>query len=89
MDILLRSPLLPVFRTLRCTEKKLEAKFPAVGNSIVLMMAVIAYDFGVNNVLDRLLGESPLGSLSCILVGMGLVLGVRLAGFKVLNFWEV
>jgi len=83
------SPLLPVLRALRSTERRLEAKVPAIGNSIVLMTAVIAYDFGVNNVLDRLLGESPLGSLSCILVGLGMVVGVRLAGFKVLNFWEV
>eukprot|EP00879_Flechtneria_rotunda_P002881 GHRR01003096.1.p1 GENE.GHRR01003096.1~~GHRR01003096.1.p1 ORF type:complete len:189 (+),score=51.36 GHRR01003096.1:93-659(+) len=80
--------VLPVARAVHAAEQRLEAALPSVGNAVLLMVAFILYDYGWNNILDRLLGNSPLGSICCIMTGLGMILGVRLMGHKPLDFWR-
>lgn len=80
--------VLPALRAVRAAEKKLEADFSAVGYAILLMVAVILYDRGWNNLLDRF-DESVLGDLCCILVGLGIVFGVKFMGWQPKDYFNV
>jgi hypothetical protein len=67
--------------------RRLGAPLPAVAWAVVVMVAVIAYDRGVNNLLDRLDGASLRGSLASILAGLALVFGVKLSGGRPRDMW--
>lgn len=80
---------LPVYAAVKTAEERLEADIPSVGNAIIVMVAIIMYDMGWNNILDRLLGDSVQGSVSCILVGLGMVLGVKILGLQPKDYWRI
>lgn len=79
---------LPLRRTVRTAERKLGAELSAVGFAIVLMVAVIMYDRGWNNLLDRL-DDSLLGDVCCMIAGLGMVTGVRLMGWQPKDYFNV
>jgi hypothetical protein len=79
---------LPLRRTVRTAERKLGAELPAVGFAIVLMVAVIMYDRGWNNLLDRF-DESVLGDVCCMIAGLGMVFGVKLMGWQPKDYFNV
>lgn len=79
---------LPLHRTVRTAEQKLGAELPAVGFAILLMVAVIMYDRGWNNVLDRF-DDSVLGDVCCMIGGLGMVFGVKLMGWQPKDYFNV
>ncbi|KAF8067176.1 hypothetical protein HT031_002223 [Scenedesmus sp. PABB004] len=70
---------LPLLRGVRGAEARLEADVRSVAAAVALMTALIAYDRGVNGVLDAI-DDSVDAGVASVLVGLGLVFGVRLAG---------
>jgi hypothetical protein len=70
-------------------ERRLETELSAVAGSVAFMVGIIFYEYGVQSCLDRLLGDSPAGSLSCVVSGLGLVLAVKLSGAKIGNLWSL
>lgn len=70
-------------------ERRLETELSAVAASVAFMVGIIFYEYGVQSCLDRLLGDSPAGSLSCVVSGLGLVLAVKLSGAKIGNLWSL
>jgi hypothetical protein len=79
---------LPLRRTVRTAERKLGAELSAVGFAILLMAAVIMYDRGWNNLMDRF-DESVLGDVCCMTAGLGMVFGVRLMGWQPKDYFNV
>lgn len=79
--LVIRSAL-PVFRTIRFTERRLEADLLTIATTVMLVVGFIIWDRGVEELLDGLLGDDPKGSVFCIVVGLGMVVAVRLSGFK-------
>jgi hypothetical protein len=79
--LVIRSAL-PVFRTIRFTERRLEADLMTIAATVMLVVGFIIWDRGVEELLDGLLGDGPKGSVFCIVVGLGIVVAVRLSGFK-------
>lgn len=70
-------------------EQRLEASLPSIGATIAFMVGVIILEFGVQGLLDHYLGDSVLGSVACILVGLGIVLWIKLAGLQVSTLWQI
>jgi hypothetical protein len=79
---------LPLRRTVRTAERKLGAELSAVGFAILLMAAVIMYDRGWNNMLDRF-DDSVLGDVCCMIAGLGMVFGVKLMGWQPKDYFNV
>jgi len=79
---------LPVLRTVRFTERRLEADLLTIATTIMFVNGFIVWDRGLESMLDGLLGDSAKGSILCILLGLGLVVGVRLSGAKVGNIFS-
>jgi hypothetical protein len=79
---------LPLRRTVCTAERKLGAELSAVGFAILLMAAVIMYDRGWNNLLDRF-DESVLGDVCCMIAGLGMVFGVKLMGWQPKDYFNV
>lgn len=79
--LVIRSAL-PVLRTIRFTERRLEADLLTIAATVMLVVGFIIWDRGVEELLDGLLGDGPRGSVFCIVVGLGIVVAVRLSGFK-------
>lgn len=91
--LLRRVPLksaLPVLRTVRFAERRLEADVLTIATTIMLVVGYIIWDRGVEELLDNIFGEGPKGSVFCILMGLGLVSLVRFAaGSKILKIFSV
>lgn len=45
--------------------------------------AIICVEFGVETLLDHYLGDSPVGSVGCMVVGAGIMLGIRFRNLNV------
>ena len=75
--------------SVREAERKLEADFTTLMVTILFMVAVIVFEYGVQSLLDHFLGDSVTGSVSCILVGLGMVFSVKLSGFKWSKLWTL
>lgn len=80
---------LPVLRTIRFTERRLEADLATVAATVMLVVGYIIWDRGVEELLDNLLGDGPKGSVFSILCGLGLLVGVRVAGGKVSKLFSM
>lgn len=80
---------LPILRTIRFTERRLEADLLSVAATVMLVVGYIIWDRGVEEMLDNLLGNGPKGSVFCILFGLGLVVAVRVAGGKVSKLFSI
>jgi hypothetical protein len=91
--LLRRVPLksaLPVLRTVRFAERRLEADVLTIATTVMLVVGYIIWDRGVEELLDNIFGEGPKGSVFCILMGLGLVSLVRFAaGSKILKIFSV
>jgi hypothetical protein len=59
---------LPVLRTVRFTERRLQADLLTVSATVMLLVGYIIWDRGVEELLDNLLGEGPKGSIACIVL---------------------
>ncbi|KAI8467894.1 MAG: hypothetical protein J3K34DRAFT_471300 [Monoraphidium minutum] len=70
-------------------EQRLEADLPTIGLTILFMTALIAYERGVQSLLDNVFGDSPKGSVACITMGLFLVFGVKLSGVRFTALWDV
>ena len=69
-------------------EQKLEADIASVFLTLAAVTGVIIFWRGVWSLLDYFLGDSLLGDLCCIIVGLTIVLWIRLSGAKVAtSFW--
>lgn len=86
--LVIRSAL-PVLRTIRVTERRLEADLLTIAATVMLVVGYIIWDRGVEEMLDNLLGDGPKGSIFCILFGLGLVVGVRVTGGKVSKLFSI
>jgi hypothetical protein len=80
---------LPILRTIRFTERRLESDLLSVAATVMLVVGYIIWDRGVEEMLDNLLGDGPKGSVVCILFGLGLVVAVRVAGGKVSKLFSI
>lgn len=91
--LLRRVPLksaLPVLRTVRFAERRLEADVLTIATTVMLVVGYIIWDRGVEELLDNIFGEGPKGSVFCILMGLGLVTLLRFAaGSKILKIFSV
>lgn len=85
--LVIRSAL-PVLRTIRFTERRLEADLLTIATTVMLVVGFIIWDRGVEELLDGLLGDDPKGSVFCIVVGLGMVVAVRLSGFKITRMFS-
>lgn len=85
----LQLPLLPTVPQLVIDEfeHKLEADLQTVAVTITAILGVIVFWRGVWSLLDHFIGDSVLGDLCCIVVGLSIVLYIRLAGLKIASFW--
>lgn len=79
----------PLKRSVRLAERRLDANLATLAATIAFVCAMIALDRGIQDLLDDILGDSPLGSIVCIVSGLGLVVGVKLAGGKVGDFFSL
>ncbi|KIZ02938.1 hypothetical protein MNEG_5018 [Monoraphidium neglectum] len=69
-------------------EQKLEADISSVGLTLTAVTGVIIFWRGVWSLLDYYMGDSVLGDVCCIIVGLTIVLWIRLSGAKVAtSFW--
>eukprot|EP00877_Chromochloris_zofingiensis_P013906 jgi/Chrzof1/876/Cz01g32110.t1 len=91
-------PALPGSLRLRATvllasvqelEAKLEADLLTLAATLSCVVGVILFEFGIQGVLDHLLGDSVSGSISCILAGLGIVFGIKVSGYKVARLWQI
>jgi hypothetical protein len=57
--------------------------------TLTAVTGVIIYWRGVWALLDHFIGDSVLGDICCMIVGLTLVLWIRLSGAKVANFWPL
>jgi hypothetical protein len=67
----------------------LQADVATVAATVLLVVGYIIWDRGVEELLDNLLGDGPKGSIFSILFGLGLVVGVRVAGGKVSKLFSI
>lgn len=81
--------VLPILRTIRFTERRLEADLLSVAATMMLVVGYIIWDRGVEEMLDNLLGDGPKGCVFCILFGLGLVVAVRVTGGKVTKLFDI
>jgi hypothetical protein len=79
----LRGARLPLRRAVRTTEQRLDAELATVAATIMFVVGLISLDRGIQDLCDNIFGASPLGSVLCMLLGLGLVVGVRIAGGRV------
>jgi hypothetical protein len=84
-----RAQAMGMLVSVREAEKKLEADISTVMVTVLFMVAVIIFEYGVQSLLDHFLGDSVTGSVSCILGGLGMVFSVKLSGFKWSNVWTL
>jgi len=69
-------------------EQKLEADVSSVFLTLAAVTGVICYWRGVWSLLDYFMGDSVLGDVCCMIVGLTIVLWIRLSGAKVAtSFW--
>lgn len=68
-------------------EHKLEADLQTVAVTITAILGVIVFWRGVWTLLDHYIGDSVLGDVCCIVVGLAIVLYIRLSGLKMASFW--
>ncbi|GFR41624.1 hypothetical protein Agub_g2351 [Astrephomene gubernaculifera] len=68
-------------------EHKLEADLQTVGVTLTAILGVIIFWRGVWSLLDHFLGDSVVGDICCIIVGLTIVLYIRLSGMKIASFW--
>ncbi|KAI8473658.1 MAG: hypothetical protein J3K34DRAFT_518776 [Monoraphidium minutum] len=69
-------------------EQKLEADIVSVFLTLTAVTGVIIFWRGVWSLLDHFMGDSVLGDICCIIVGLTIVLWIRLSGAKVAtSFW--
>lgn len=68
-------------------EARFEADLQTVAITLVAIVGVICFWRGIWSLLDYYLGENPIGDISCILVGFGIIMYIRLSGLKVGSFW--
>lgn len=83
------SPLIVLLRQLaymsRFAELRLASSWSALGTTVLFFSAVDLVEFGVNGVLDELVGPGPLGAVCCIVLGFSMMLWARLSGYKLIN----
>jgi len=84
-----RAQAMGLLVSVREAERKLEADITTLMVTILFMVAVIVFEYGVQSLLDHFLGDSVTGSVSCILVGLGMVFSVKLSGFKWSKLWSL
>ncbi len=58
-----------------------------VGTTLVAITGVIIFWRGVWSVLDHVIGDSVFGDVCCIVVGLTIILGIRISGARVADFW--
>ncbi|GLC42284.1 hypothetical protein PLESTF_001144100 [Pleodorina starrii] len=68
-------------------EHKLEADLQTVGVTLTAILGVIIFWRGVWALLDHFIGDSVVGDVCCIIVGLTIVLYIRLSGMKIASFW--
>ncbi|EFJ47654.1 hypothetical protein VOLCADRAFT_104975 [Volvox carteri f. nagariensis] len=68
-------------------EHKLEADLQTVGVTLLAILGVIIFWRGVWALLDHFVGDSVVGDICCIIVGLTIVLYIRLSGMKIASFW--
>ncbi|PNW84093.1 hypothetical protein CHLRE_04g220633v5 [Chlamydomonas reinhardtii] len=68
-------------------EHKLEADLQTVGVTLTAILGVIIFWRGVWALLDHFIGDSVVGDICCIIVGLTIVLYIRLSGMKIASFW--
>ncbi|GIL80493.1 hypothetical protein Vretimale_16078 [Volvox reticuliferus] len=68
-------------------EHKLEADLQTVGVTLTAILGVIIFWRGVWALLDHFVGDSVVGDICCIIVGLTIVLYIRLSGMKIASFW--
>lgn len=74
---------------LRAAERRLGGDLPTAALSLAPVVALIAYERGVQDLLDDVFGDSPAGGAACMLIGVGLVVGVKLTGARWTALWDV
>ncbi|KAG2423166.1 hypothetical protein HXX76_010934 [Chlamydomonas incerta] len=68
-------------------EHKLEADLQTVGVTLTAILGVIIFWRGVWALLDHFIGDSVVGDICCVIVGLTIVLYIRLSGMKIASFW--
>lgn len=68
-------------------EAKLEADLQTVGVTLVGILGVIVFWRGVWSLLDYYIGDDVLGDFCCTIVGLGIVLYIRLSGFRMASIF--
>ncbi|KXZ50563.1 hypothetical protein GPECTOR_16g738 [Gonium pectorale] len=68
-------------------EHKLEADLQTVGVTLTAILGVIIFWRGVWALLDHFIGDSVVGDIACVIVGLTIVLYIRLSGMKIASFW--
>lgn len=58
-----------------------------VGVTLTAILGVIIFWRGVWALLDHFIGDSVVGDICCIIVGLTIVLYIRLSGMKIASFW--
>lgn len=70
-------------------EEVVRYDFLTLCTTVCFALGIIMIEYGVQGLLDHYLGDSVVGGIGCIAVGLAIILNIRLSGYKLVKLFNL